>query len=188
MNYLKTSLGLFAAIWLTACSFNPVQTSESEQNWSFSGKMAIRNATEASSFSVDWVQTGEHYTIELSGPLGQGAVTLEGSPGEVTLRQGDDTLESYSLNALVYEATGMDLPLEDMKFWVRAMPAPDSPYTMQENDQGLVETIEQSGWNVSIYEYFQVDPGAQPRKMSFARAEDNGKLIIRQWTISTPSQ
>lgn len=188
MNFFRASLIPLVALLLSACSLNPVQTSESAENWSFSGKMAVRNATEASSFNVEWLQTGQQYTIELSGPLGQGAMTVQGQPGHVTLQQGDDIWKSDNLNNLVFDVTRIDLPLEHLRFWVRALPAPGSPYELQRNDADLIESIEQSGWRVSISDYFVVEAGSQPRKLSFARAENSGKLIIRQWSIASPSQ
>lgn len=175
---------LFAAL-LTACSLNPVKTTEPLGHWSFSAKMAVRNATEASSFNVNWQQADANYTIELSGPLGQGAVTVTGEPGRVVLQQGDEQWESYSLNALVFEVTQMDLPLEHLSYWVRALPDPTAPYRLERNPANQISSISQSGWDVEITDYFETDDGFQPRKLAFARDGNSGKLVIRQWTIAS---
>lgn len=172
-------------ILLTACSLNPVQTTEPLGHWSFSGKMAVRNATEASSFNVYWQQADDEYVIELSGPLGQGAVTVSGEPGQVILTQGDEQRTSYNLNALVYDVTQMDLPLEHLKFWVRGLPDPAVPHSLVRNVDGQISELRQSGWDVQITDYFMTESGNQPRKLAFARGENSGKLVIRQWTIAS---
>ncbi|EAR08216.1 lipoprotein insertase outer membrane protein LolB [Reinekea blandensis] len=186
MNCLRVNPAIvLLALLLSACSLNPIKTTEPLGHWSFSGKMAVRNATEASSFNVVWQQADDQYTIELSGPLGQGAVTVIGEPGSVELQRGDDRWSSYSLNALVYEVTEMDLPLEHLKYWVRALPDPTAPHELQRNSTNLVSTIDQSGWHVEISDYFITEQGNQPRKLAFSRAGNSGKLVIRQWTIAS---
>jgi outer membrane lipoprotein LolB len=142
--------------------------------------MAIRNDMEASSFNVFWVQQGDVFQIELSGPLGQGEVLISGQPGDVTLTQGKKEVRALSLSDLAYEITSMDLPLDHIQFWVRALPSPFEQANVINNDAGQVERIEQSGWQVSITDYFDA-PSDNPRKLNFAKSSESGKLIIREW-------
>lgn len=182
MNSLRNKLLLFVVALFTLSGCSLLQTPEplAEEAWSFKGKMAIRNDVEASSFNVYWLQQGEVFQIELSGPLGQGEVRISGQPGDVTLTQGKKEVKAISLSDLAYEITSMDLPLDHLQFWVRAEPSPFEQYILTENEAGLVEAIEQSGWRVSITDYFD-DESESPRKLSFAKASETGKLIIREW-------
>lgn len=182
MSFLRSKFALFLLILtaLSGCSLQPPKGSLIDEQWSFRGKMAVRNPTEASSFNVQWLQQGDTFQIELSGPLGQGEVFISGQPGDVTLKQGDTVVQSNSLTSLVYEATSLELPLDYLQYWVRALPSPGTPYELTKNDQGQISTIAQSGWEVAITEYFE-ETSAYPRKLSFAKATDSGKLIIREW-------
>jgi len=187
MNSSLRLLILVATIWvLSACSTFKTQPTPADLDWSFTGKMAIRNATEAQSFNVDWLQMGETFQIRLYGPLGQGEVIIKGNPQQVTLIKGDQRLESHSLNGLLYESTGMDLPLDHLQYWVRAKPMPFETHLAKLNDTGQVSQIDQSGWTVLISDYFD-ETTPRPRKLSFANQRDSGKLVIREWNaLTTP--
>lgn len=180
MNTLRNLTSLFClTLFLFSCSqFSTREVAESD--WSFKGKMAVQNETESSSFNIYWLQKAESYQIELSGPLGQGLTTIKGQPGLVVLIRGDDLLYSDSLRNLLAENSTLDLPLDYLQYWVRALPAPDVPYQAGHNDQGQTTSIHQSGWSVSITSYF--DQTSQlPKKLSFAKAQQSGKLVIREW-------
>jgi outer membrane lipoprotein LolB len=169
---------------LNGCSTLKVSPQLEAGEWSFKGKMAVRNTEEASSFNVNWLQQGNFFDIELSGPLGQGAVTISGDQNRAILTQGDEQLESNNLSNLVWEATRLDLPLDQLQYWVRAQPWPYDPHTLTQNETGQTVEIIQSGWTVSITAYFE--SSNNPRKLSFARSTDNGKLVIREWQVVTP--
>lgn len=36
--------------------------------------------------TLHWLQAGEHFTLQLAGPLGSGALRLEGTPQDVSIR------------------------------------------------------------------------------------------------------
>ncbi|TXR53751.1 lipoprotein insertase outer membrane protein LolB [Reinekea thalattae] len=155
---------------------------ELDADWAFKGKMAVNSATESSSFNIQWLQQGDYYQIELSGPLRQGLITIQGQPDYVELNHSNGTLYAESLSQLVSDNTEFDLPLDYLQFWVRAVPAPFEKFqrTLDDNDQ--VATIRQAGWRVSISDYF-TDDSDLPRKLAFAKADQQGKLIIREWSI-----
>lgn len=180
LNLKTWAVAALCFLFLSSCSLVPKQPPVAYGDWYFKGKMAVRNATEASSFNVEWLQQGDDFQIKLSGPLGQGRMTIKGRPNDVTLIQGDTQVQASSLSSLVYETTQLDLPLEQLQFWVRAEPYPFQPADTQVNDDGLVTAIDQAGWAVSITDYFS-EATPRPRKLSFAKAGDTGKLIIREW-------
>jgi len=184
-NSVLRLLIIFLCLTLTGCSLNPKKEPLQFGDWAFKGKMAVRNKTEASSFNVDWLQQGELFQIELSGPFGQGAVTIKGLPGSVTLIRGETIIQSDSLNHLLYEETSLDLPLDYLQFWVRALPSPFDSYEAVNDESGQLSELEQDGWTVSFTDYFDRE-NSLPRKLRFAKAEDSGKLVIREWSQPSP--
>ena len=183
-NKLKNIIGLLTVIALTGCSTLPVSPQLDIGEWSFKGKMAVRNANEASSFNVNWLQQGARYEIELFGPLGQGAVTISGDQNQAILTQGDESLQSNNLSNLVWEATQLDLPLDHLQYWVRAQPSPLETYSAVRNESGQITQISQAGWSVNITSYFEESDN--PKKLNFSRSTDNGKLVIREWLLADP--
>lgn len=158
------------------------QASELTEHWSFNGRMAIRNDSEASSFSVDWQQRAAAFEIYLSGPLGQGTVTIEGQPGHVTLTRGRDVWQASSLTELGSQVSDLELPLDYLQYWVRARPAPYSNASLAvDDDTGLVMAIQQAGWDVNYTSYFGEGGDALPQRIDFARQHSSGRLVIRNW-------
>lgn len=180
MRILNLVVVVLTLIFLSSCSQLATKT-EPDSDWSFRGKMAIQNETESSSFNVRWLQQAEHYQIELSGPLGQGLVTIKGEPGLVVLIKGDDLWYADSLRNLIAENTSLDLPLDYLQYWVRALPVPEVESQQSINENGQTVQILQSGWLVSITSYFE-EQNTLPRKLNFAKAEQTGKLVIREWS------
>lgn len=169
---------------LAGCARQTIQPQASEltDHWSFSGRMAIRSASEANSFSVDWEQRAAAFDIHLSGPLGQGAVNIEGLPGRVTLTQGRDVWQATSLTELAYQVSDLELPLDYLQYWVRARPAPYSNANLAVDDEtGLVMAIQQAGWEVKYTTYFGDGGDALPQRIDFSRNQSSGRLVIRNW-------
>ncbi|MEX1216025.1 lipoprotein insertase outer membrane protein LolB [Saccharospirillum sp.] len=176
-------LGL-ATLLLTGCARFGTQPGASDltENWALSGKMAVRNATEASSFNVDWEQRAQDFEIELSGPLGQGAVQINGEPGKVTLTKGADQVTRSTLRELAYEITELDLPLDYLQYWVRAKPYPGIEAIIDRDAASRqVQSINQSGWQVDYPLYFDETGESLPRRIDFARNGSSGRLVIRNW-------
>jgi len=151
------------------------------ETWAFSGKMAVRNASEASSFNVDWVQSQADFEIELSGPLGQGRVEVAGRPGRVTLRQGDDVWRARSLTELGQRLADMNLPLDHLQYWVRGRASPRDIGTLTLDNQGRLTQLQQSGWTVHFPSYYGDSADALPRRIDFERDDSSGRLVIRNW-------
>ena len=172
------------AMSLAGCARQGIQPQASEltEHWSFSGRMAIRSDSEASSFTVDWQQKAAAFDIYLSGPLGQGAVNIEGQPGLVTLTRGREVWQASSLTELGYQVSDLELPLDYLQYWVRARPAPYSDASIAVDDgSGLIMAIQQAGWAVNYTSYFGEGGDALPQRIDFAREHSSGRLVIRNW-------
>jgi outer membrane lipoprotein LolB len=179
-----TALIVISLVLLAGCtSFGPQpDAGDLTDNWALSGKMAVRNATEASSFNVNWEQRKQNFDIELSGPLGQGAVQISGEPGRVTLTRGRETVTRSTLRELAYEITYLDLPLDYLQYWVRARPFPGIDAEVERDSANRqVNRITQSGWQVDYPLYFSDTGEALPRRIDFARDGSSGRLVIRNW-------
>lgn len=183
---MNNSIRLLAVVGflftLSSCTLMGFNKEPELGDWAFQGKMAVQNKNEASSFNISWLQQNEYYQIEISGPFGIGAMTVKGEPGLVTLIQGETIIYSESLSGLLYDTTAVDLPLDHLQYWVRALPKPGEAFNKKTNDAKQITELLQAGWTVSIPSYFE-PPNAMPRKLNFARSDESGKLVIREWSI-----
>ena len=97
---------------------------ENIDNWQIKGKLAYRNREDSGSAWFDWTQHGESFTIYLSGPFGVGTVQITGNAQAITLSQpGEADISSHSSRALTQRLFGWQLPVEQMRYWVRGIPA-----------------------------------------------------------------
>ncbi len=191
---LLVLLGL--SILLGGCARQPLQPIDSWeehraqiaalQNWQISGKLGAKLPEDNGSARLRWQQAPEAYRIDLSGPFGQGRMIITGEPGLVRLRQsGEPPLEAASAEELIRQSTGWRLPVEQLLYWVRGIPAPDSrPRRMEKTPQGLLAELEQNGWQLSYSDYRLVNERWRLPERIVARHRDiRLTLVIYQWTI-----
>ena len=156
--------------------------------WQIKGKLGIKAPSESLSASIHWQQIKAHYVIQLHGPLGQKSLRIDGSPKRVTLKEkGKDPVSSSSAESLFKRTTGWNLPLKQLDFWVRGLPAPGKVQSIQFNSQGLVEKLQQKDWLIEYQKFQAVTYQGQtlylPQKMIASHQNLRLTLLIRNWTF-----
>lgn len=148
-----------------------------ETDWHLEGRLAVRAGGEGGSGRLDWRQRGEDYEIRLSAPVtgkgwqllgGQGGVRLEGLDGGPLA--GDDA------RALLAEATGWDIPVADLAWWVRGGRAPGAA-EIEFGPDGRPVRLLQQGWTVEYREW----AGERPRRVYASRGEASVRLVVDRW-------
>ena len=81
---------------------------------------------------------------------------------------------------------GVNLPVNAVRDWVRGLPAKRlSVDYLQWNEHGLLDTINQSGWNVEMTNYTG-NGILLPHTIYLSRDDDDEldiRLVLRQWLI-----
>ncbi len=148
------------------------------QSWHFEGRLAISSPKDAWSANADWRHSGNSENLNLSGPLGQGAVAVELADGIVKIDRGGGNVQSSSEpEQFISQQVGLFVPLESLRFWVVGLP--DSAQDFQETTDGFV----QAGWLIE-YKTMQKSAGqVMPQKMIVSKDRLKLKLIIDQWDL-----
>lgn len=200
-NYLLLSL---ISISLTACTtvttqpakFTTAQTISANQmqqqnqnrlisNWTVRGRIAVQMAQNGGSASVYWKQQGQNYLIELFGPLGAGAVYLNGMPGQIVLTSSKgQRLQAATPEILLHQALGWNLPVTNLNYWIRGVPAPGFTLSRSFNDQGQLSQLQQNGWQINYFNYLTENNRALPQYMTLTRQGLTVKIIIDNWQLS----
>jgi outer membrane lipoprotein LolB len=161
-------------------------------HWQLSGKLGIRAPSDSGSASLNWRQDGRRYRIDLSGPLGQKRMLINGRPGRVTLAQaGQKTRSAASAEELIAQVANWNLPVTQLGYWVRGLPSPSSPIEqIQKDERGLITELQQGGWHIS-YAGYAAQPlnGASlplPQKIIAQYADLRLTLIARSWQLEDP--
>ena len=91
----------------------------------WSGRLALNVASEPpQSFSAGFSLSGsaDAGELRLTSPLGNILAVLQWQPGQALLRQGEQTRQFDSVEALAAEATGAPIPVRALFAWLRGQP------------------------------------------------------------------
>ncbi len=150
--------------------------------WQINGKLGIRSERESGSAVLFWLQRQDYFDIRLSGPLGQGSTRLTGRQGAVSLEVANrGTFKASSAEELMQQQLGWSLPVENLLWWVRGLPAPHSKSKLQLDSNSLLAKLEQDQWQIDYLSY-RTENGLQlPERIKLSGAGLNITLVIKEW-------
>ncbi|MBW7472819.1 lipoprotein insertase outer membrane protein LolB [Marinobacter sp. M216] len=155
-------------------------------HWRLMGKLAVRQPSDSGTALINyWIQNGEAYDLALSSSfLGMGSTTLKGVPGfiELTLPSGD-TYRSGDPEALVAAATGWQLPLNHLVWWIRGLPAPGDDFRLLFDESSQLAMIRQAGWEIRYdrWQQFLPDHPTLPAKITALKDDKRVRLVVSEW-------
>ena len=160
-------------------------------HWKLSGKLAVRQPSDSGTAIINhWIQDGEAYDLALSSSfLGMGSTRLKGVPGfiELTLPNGE-TYRSGDPESLVKAATGWQLPLENLTWWIRGLPSPGSDYRLLFDEQGRLAIIRQDGWEIRYdrWQDFLAGYPTLPARITALKEDKRVRLVVSDWQEQLP--
>jgi outer membrane lipoprotein LolB len=160
-------------------------------HWKLTGKLAVRQPSDSGTAIINhWIQDGEAYDLALSSSfLGMGSTRLKGVPGfiELTLPNGE-TYRSGEPESLVQAATGWQLPLENLTWWIRGLPSPGSDYRLLFDEQGSLAIIRQDDWEIRYdrWQDFLASYPALPARITALKQDKRVRLVVSDWREETP--
>jgi len=150
--------------------------------WTLDGRMSITKDEEAWHVSIKWQQIDTVFNIQMFGPFGSGALTLDGTPASVVLTIDGQRIESDDADALLANQTGFDIPVNGLRYWAVGLAAPDLPSTNKLDNQGRLQQLEQAGWRVRYRGYQQNNNGfILPSKVFLNNPELDVRMVIHNW-------
>lgn len=165
-------------------------------NWQAIGKLGIKVPNDGGSANLHWQQQSHDYQIDLNGPFGQGKLSIEGKPGNVTLTEaGEAPQTAKTAEELIRKNTGWNIPVTQLAFWVRGLPSPDSKIIhFEPNALGLIGELQQAGWKITYGDYINVvevsllkaeEVIAMPSRIIAEYEDIRLTLIIREWKLDS---
>jgi outer membrane lipoprotein LolB len=154
--------------------------------WRLTGRLAVSNGDDAWNINLDWQQRDKDYQIILNGPFGAGKVKLVGNADGVLLTNSDDqTFYSDTPEMLLYEQTGVYMPVAGLRYWVIGMTSPNQEKSPHIDKQGRLSYLEDDNWKVKFKRYMQVSGIDLPRKVFIVKdAKDlDVRLVVDKWTL-----
>lgn len=150
------------------------------QQWQWQGKIGLRSEHQATSAYINWRQCEQHFDIRLSGPMGQGAAHLYGDDTAVILDRGQEgRLHAPSAEQLLEQQLGWSIPVSQLQYWLRGLPAPELGYRPLATNNGF----EQAGWQLSYLRVNNVAGHTLPGKLVAEHPPYKITLILKNWDL-----
>lgn len=156
--------------------------------WELSGRVAVADGKEGGSGSLDWKQDGDVLNFDFRGPLGAGAVHIQGDADALWVRtsRGGDFVSSDPERDFA-ERLHMPLPVLSMRYWMLGLPDPGAPYDKQVDARGELIHLEQRGWHVEYLGYADVQGYTLPVRLTLTRDAVRIKLVMDAWILNPQS-
>ena len=197
-NYRVVVLSLFLSLAACATVNKPKAVDDPDLEWSdrqtqltkialwkINGRLAITNKAEVWHLSVIWKQQDQHYKIHLSGPFGAGAVQLTGDQSGVTIKSDNETSFATDAEQLLFETTGVEIPINNLFYWVRGLPNPESETSNIKLDPyGRLSKLSQNDWNIRFKRYYYTGNIYLPSKIFIKRDSLDIRFVIEDWSLS----
>lgn len=139
------------------------------QSWQMRGRVSIKSldkAFDSLSANVFWRQQDQFYDISLFGPVGLGAIKLLGQPGQTVLTDNQNhQYKAESPESLMQQQLGWSLPVSQLYYWVRGLPAPERIDQLYISPDNRLESLEQDGWIITYQTYQYINHIWFPRKI-----------------------
>lgn len=161
-----------------------IQALSAMRNWSLSGAISIRHGQSATIANYQWQQQGSSYSIHLAGALNAGSTTVTGRRGYVqVVRANGERWQGTDPNKLIAQRLGWRLPVDELFYWVRGLPAPGAKRGQKVDAKGHLIALTQQGWQIQWQRYRTVGGLDLPRWIVLRDGTWQVKILIRQWRL-----
>ena len=162
----------------------PKQQANTLTHWEITGAIAARNNKKGWTATFDWEQRGmDEYQIRLFGPLGGGTVLIDRKKGLTSYRDGQQVSASRDANSLLKQKTGIALPVANLYYWARGLPAPGSLKAVKYDSLKHMKSFQQAGYTVEYLSTMTVNGIDLPKQIKLQGKGILIKVAIKQWKI-----
>jgi outer membrane lipoprotein LolB len=157
-------------------------TLDAKQRFALRGRIGVSNGKDAGSAQFRWQQTEQDFVFELVVSITSKRFELSGKPGLYRLTDSEGNVRTgFEAETLLLEATGWRVPVRQMRYWIRAMRAPDFSADLSYDVSGRPKELKQAGWTVNYKLWGEQTMLAMPRKIEATRGKDRVRVIIARW-------
>ncbi len=155
-------------------------------HWQAQGRLAIRADDESWNASLNWRQTGEHYEIQVSAPLGQGAARLVSDGVRVTMELPDEpAVIADDVELLLQQRLGWYVPVNGLRYWLTGRPDPRYVSQFELDGASRLSRLQQGGWSIVYQRYAAVDGLELPVKIELLNPRLRVRMVIDDWRMGS---
>ncbi|ATN75106.1 lipoprotein insertase outer membrane protein LolB [Coxiella burnetii] len=149
--------------------------------WNIDGAFSIQQPGKTIIAAYDWQQKGMNYRIRIHSSLDIYSVNISGRPGMVTLwRSPRQHYTASTPEQLMQQQLGWQLPLSNLYYWIRGIPAPGA-YQADFDTYTHLIALQQSGWHICFSQYTTVGSVDLPRTLQLSNGPLAVKIVVKHW-------
>lgn len=181
-----------ATVLLAGCARlppEPLPTAQDQilnrlEQWQLEGKLGYRSPEDSGSAFVHWQQKPDAFQVTLTGPFGAGATRIQADvTGAVLRRAGSEDIRAASAAELTTWLFGWQWPIDQMRYWIKGLPAPEPRAVRTERDaNGRLVHLEQAGWTLAFDRYALFEQWLLPGRVKGRYGDISFTLIIKNWS------
>jgi len=165
------------------------QARQQIKSWEIRGRLGVQTENNGGSMDIIWKQAEQDFSIRLIAPLGAGNYLVQGNNEGAKIRFPDGKIETVNdIDHVFSSILEVNLPATAVKDWIRGLPARSlSVESSSWNEQGLLNTIKQSGWNVEMKKYTG-NKILLPHVIYLSRDDNDEldiRLVLRRWLVDS---
>jgi len=150
--------------------------------WEFNGRIAVKTATDGFNGKLRWAQDNNDFSATASGPLGAGAVRIEGDGQSVVLTDKDGVRSELDDAELEFRYRyGWTIPMASLRYWALGIPDPSASAKTEFNDDGQLSSLKQRDWSVSFSRYSEGGGQLMPKVLTAENSDTRVRLVIDHW-------
>lgn len=157
--------------------------------WTISGSIGATHNNKTDIASFDWKNIKNNcYVINMHSPLNLKTIRITGDDNETILwTTQTQKIIAKTPEELLISQLGWSIPISNMIYWIKALPAPHVSKIMQFDEYNHLTTLEQQGWQIHYSNFTAVNGIDLPYKIYFTNNELNIKMVVKNWQIGSKS-
>ncbi len=161
----------------------PATSAKALHAWQAEGKLGLRTHDTAKAINFRWEHNAEQLEISLYGALGIGGARLSrDSNGTYTLSTKDGIETADSAESMLENTLGWSLPVTALEYWIKGLPAPETPIQSQTRDEhGNLTQLQQQGWLIRYTKHANKGAFALPKKIVASHGALRLTIAIKSW-------
>lgn len=159
------------------------------ENWSLAGKLAVISPEKRASVYINWHQTNRNTQINLTNLLGVSLAKIDDNGLRSVMESDGNTYIESSPDALIYQVTGWQLPVSQLKTWIKGLPFDKDDIVIDANkvvEQILPACTNCDSWSINYEKYRLVSNIQLPHRIKMIHSDTKTRLTfsISQWKLS----
>ncbi|WP_159874878.1 MULTISPECIES: lipoprotein insertase outer membrane protein LolB [Aquitalea] len=173
---------LASSLLLAGCAsetvFRPSAASSAarqDQPFNVSGRISVNMDGKGSVGQFEWMHRLNDDLLSVNSPLGTTVARLQRDAAGVSLQADGKTWQADDVESLTQDVLGWTLPLGNLVWWIRGLPAPDAPYQFAEDG-----SLTQQGWTIRFVSDADT-PSPYPKRVDMQRDRLTLRLLPQNW-------